>query len=421
MAKINPTTGQKEYTSADTLPAPGSPEFNTEQQKAGSLVDRYKNTNVTGGPSKFGNDTTRINEPGTGDSSIVFSEDPTRAKYRADAQGTIDAIRGTFDRYISDDTEAKRNLESKAYLSALAGGRAGSPSGASEEFKAGQKGEEQVKKDTAARDEAINNILSGADTRASQEFEKKRQEYLAGQKDKNLAEEKLNNNIKATAEGDIKAYAGAYSYDDWAAKVGPARVQQYMKETGRDEASLRALFIQHKPEGTKVFEKQVGDNYVIGYKDPITGKTSIETIALPKDGGDWKFQIIDKKPYFVDAKRGIVREASGFSGGGSSPAPIKGAPEGFTADDIEKGRSLFKQYGSDGYADPGLYVDAYLKWINHGGTADAFLKTYSPEEFVDPQKLDSFPTFLRPKAVKKTPAPAGSSPAPTPTGSGRTY
>ena len=53
-----------------------------------------------------------------------------RESYRSMAQGTVDAIRSQFDKYVNEDTDAKKALETKAYLGSLAAGLSGSPTGA---------------------------------------------------------------------------------------------------------------------------------------------------------------------------------------------------------------------------------------------------------------------------------------------------
>lgn len=163
---------------------------------------------------------------------------------------------------------------------------------------------------------------------------------------------------------------------------------------------MKLLFLKKKPQETKAFEKQIGNKYVVGYRDPVTNQTNVETIDLPSDGGDWKFQMINNEPYFVDTKAGTIKAAAGYSG--SAPSPVKGTPKSFTQEDVSKGREMFAQSGKGGYVDPGVYVGVYQKWLSEGGTPEAFIKLYPPEEFVDPKETDLFPTFLQPKTAKKT-------------------
>lgn len=375
-------------SSIDALNAKNTPTpVKTTPQKETTLVDRYASEKSAIKDSPVYN----VKKP---------NEDATRSIYRQRAQATIDAIRSQFDKYLTEDTNAKNRLESKTYVSNLASGLSGSPTGGAKDYKASETGENKIRKTIQDRENLINQAYAEADLRASQDFDKKRTEYLSSQKDKEIAERTLSGNIRATAENDIATYASNYSYDDWASSAGPKRVEQYKKELGTDEAGLKLLFLKKKPQETKAFEKQIGNKYVVGYRDPVTNQTNVETIDLPSDGGDWKFQMINNEPYFVDTKAGTIKAATGYSG--SAPSPVKGTPKSFTQEDVSKGREMFAQSGKGGYVDPGVYVGVYQKWLSEGGTPEAFIKLYPPEEFVDPKETDLFPTFLQPKTAKKT-------------------
>ncbi len=217
-------------------------------------------------------------------------------------------------------------METRSYLGALAGGRSGSPSGATEQANATAKGQEQITKDLTARENEINQIISGADARASDDFEKQRQEFLANQKDAAAAEKELSGNLKTTAGDEIKTLAAhGLTYDDFVSKYGQARANQYMKDLGTDENGLRITFIKSTPEASKVFEKQVGNNYVIGYKDPVTGKISTQTVPLPAAEGDWSLQKIGEEYWWVDKKNRKTLPLS--EAPGSPTIPTKTTPK----------------------------------------------------------------------------------------------
>lgn len=341
------------------------------------------------------------------------NEGAVRDQYRSYAQGTVDAIRSQFDKYIQEDTTAKKALESKAYLSSLAAGMSGSPEGATSTYNAAEKGEVKVRQDKAKEEALIQQAYNGADLRASQEYQRQRTQYIASAKDKAAAESTLNSKVKTTAEGELKTFATTKSYDEWSKEAGPAKVQQYMKETGMDEMALKQYFINAKPVGDKVIDKQIGNNWVIGHRNPTTGEVKLDTIPLPDGSGNWKFQTIDGKGYFVDTNTQQIKPATGTNV--PSGKQIKGAPTGFTDTDVAQGANFLKQSGQGGYASPNMYVALWKQFVEtDGGDQATFLKVYPPDQYINPEDKDLLPTFLQPKV--KAAASSSSSPAPTSTG-----
>lgn len=355
--------------------------------------------------------------PGAGNAP---NSDAFREQYRGYAQATVNAIRSKYDQILSTDEEAKKKLETKSYLRALANGQASAPSGASQETAAADRGQKQISADIQAREAEVAQAFANADLRASADFEKRRTEYLASVKDVNTANETFSKTVKADAEKEIGAYASTYSYDDWAKQVGPDRLTQYMKETGRDENGLKAMFIAGakndlvSPSGTKL-----ADGSVAFYKktyDPsgnITGVTEVGRIPASADGKTIKDSRITDNGVQVLYTDGTYKEI-GNPGNtpNNSPTKLTGVPAGFGTDDIEKGRELFKKFGKGGYAEPAFYVDAYQNWINQGGKDSKFLELYPPDEFVNPAEADLYPTYLRPKKVKVTVASTTTTPTP---------
>ncbi len=396
-----PTTnkqGQTVYAGGEMMPAYGTPEYKAIQipqpAPAPTLVDRYAQPAPTPGVNP------NQNMPfGSGPgSSMLMDDGSSREKYRGYAQDTINAIRSQFDRYIQEDTEAKKKLETKAYLMNMASGMGGSPSGGAIEKKAADAGQKKIRQTEQEREATIAKVLADADMRASQEFDEKRREYTANQKDARLAEEKLAGTIRATAEGDIKNYASKYSYDEWAQAVGPQRVQQYMKETGRDEASLRGLFLKSidkqdlvSDSGTKLADGSV--SFQVKVYDENGNITGLKEVARVQ-GGQGK-EIKDSRLtddgvqiLYTDGSyeiRGGSAGGSGGSGSGAATKPIKGAPEGFTEEDIQKAKNLFTNWAATGgYAHPFLYRDAYDDWIARGGDRLTFIKIFPPKQYIDP-------------------------------------
>ncbi len=407
---MNPTI-KKTYTGGEVVPAFGTDAYKASQAlqdtppttPSSTLVDRYAtNKSVI-------NNNPALNVPAPDQGNL-------REQYRGYAQSTIDAIRSTFDRYINEDTKAKKDLVSKTYLNNLASGMSGSPTGATSEFKAAETGQKKIREDEAKRDSLINEAISNADLRASQEFDKKRAEWINSQKDKAQAELALSGNIKAEAEKEIGNYANKYTYDEWKNTVGPDKVNQYAKETGLDESGLKSLFLKNvkKDDLLSTTGSKNSDGSVSFYKKSYDSKgniTDVKEVARIEA----KNKPI-KSTHFTDNGIQILYEDGTYEtrnlNAGSSTAkqtkPPVGVPKGFTTDDIKKGREILTNNGVGGFTSPSIYTSSYQAWVNNGGTSDSFLKLYPPEEFVNPREIDLYPTFLRPKAdkVNKTTTPS---------------
>lgn len=294
--------------SGEPVPAVGTPEYAAAQNLSKpSLLDRYA---PGSGEVNGAENANKLFGSGPG-SSMLIDTGAEQQKQRAFAQSAVNAVRDRFDSILKSDEEAKTKLANKAYLGSLLGGRGGSPSGATEEYNASQKGQDRINEDLKARDNEINTIISNADARGSVEFEEKRKQYLADQKDAATKEKELSGTMKTTAQGEISTLSKhGVTYDDFVSKYGEARARQYMKDLGVDENGLRIQFMKDKPDATKVFEKQVGDNYVIGYQDPVTKKISTETIPLPKAPGKWSIQKIGDELWFVDTQNGAAHKVA---------------------------------------------------------------------------------------------------------------
>lgn len=398
-----------------------TPVVTPQRYTSSSMVERYapERETIRNNPA--------LNVPEPSDTGI-------REKYRANAQATIDAIRSQFDRYITEDTEAKKKLESKAYLTSLASGLSGSPTGAAKTSEAAEKGEKKIRQTISDREALINKALSDADLRASDEYEKRRQEYLGSASDRVQAEQKLNENVRGTAEKEIAAYASSRSYDEWANQVGENRVRQYMNETGRDENGLRALFLQNvkndlvDTSGTKlsdgsiVFMKKVYDENgnLTGTKEisriqGSAGKT-IKDSRLTDNG----IQILYTDGTYEERGKGNVGNSPTFG------KKVPGAPSGVTDTEVEVARTKLSTVGaSAGYASPYLYRDAFDDWISKGGDRVTFIKLFPPEKYINPahknMKAESGEALFPPYLIENVKVPATKTEITNTSSTGRTY
>ena len=69
----------------------------------------------------------------------------------------------------------------------------------------------------------------------------------------------------------------------------------------------------------------------------------------------------------------------------------------YTKTDYSADASALEQSrGSDGWVDPTVYQKLYDAWVANGGKIADFVKTYPPEQYVNPAN-DWLPPYLRPK------------------------
>lgn len=396
-------------------------------------------TSTTGTPTLTTRYANNLNTPATPAVAEPNIEN-FRAQQRGLAQATINAINSRYAGYIAEDKKAKKNLESRAYISSLAGGLSGAPSGAAKSYKAAETGEKVVRRDIEQRDALINAANAEAELRASSEFQKERERYLSTVKDRALEEQKIAGNLKATAEGEIGNYAKKYSYDEWAKTVGPDRVKQYMQETNRDEAGLRSLFFAgiKKDELVSTTGTKMSDGSVAYFKknfDDAGNITGVTEVARIQGSGGKAI----KSTHFTDNGIQILytdgtyeeRNANGTVKPGGTTVTgkkVTGAPAGVTSDVLEQARARLASIGSyAGYANPYLYIDSYNDWVAKGGSPESFKKNFPPENYINPEHnflkdeatgQNLIPTYLQ--NSKKVLKPATTATTDTSSG-GRTY
>ena|SRR3990167_5643066 len=102
----------------------------------------------------------------------------------------------------------------------------------------------------------------------------------------------------------------------------------------------------------------------------------------------------------IDKNTGnIVWTAPGVGnrqGGGTSTLVRSGNLEYTREDYSEDASQLEQSRGSDGWVDPTIYQKLYDAWVSSGGKIADFVKTYPPEQYVNPEN-DWLPVYLRPK------------------------
>ena len=431
-----PTPGKTSSASSTTNPTGAVTTYATINKKTGeyvpkgTLVDRY-------GPER----TAIENNPAM--NVKAPNANRLRDQYRGFAQGTVNAIRSQFDKYIQEDTEAKKQLESRAYLSSLASGQSGSPTGATKTYNAAETGEKKVRQTIAERDSLVEKAYGDADLRSSQEYQRQRAEYLNSASDKYAAEQTLNGNVRTAATNELKTFAQNRTFDEWANQAGPEKIKQYMEETGMDETALKAFFLVNTPKDELVSASgtKLGDGTVVWHKKVfddngnLTGVTEVARIAGSAEGKTIKDSRITDEGVQILYTDGTY-ETKGTGAGGATPTSggkqIVGAPQGINDAAIEEGRSRLSNIGAyQGYANPYLYMDMYTDWIEKGGDRAAFIKYFPPTQYINPEHNELkneekdgplIPDYLR-STQKKVTASSTTTPitTTTTTASGRSF
>lgn len=255
-APSNSNTG-KTYTGADGK---------TYNSAGGTLVDRYAT------------DRSQIdNTFGTG---AAPTEASVRAQYQSNAQASIDAIHAKYASIDAADQDTIDLMKRERNASNVLNGLAGSDRAVAQTIDTAKAGE-KVKELTAQQQNSeIQSILSNADTRATEEFAKEKQDFIQNSKDKLTAEQALNDKMKTNATNEMKALAASTSFADLE-KSNPALIQQYMKETGMDYNTLKATFAASAPAGTYQWDQAHLTANSLLVPHIVNGKVTLENLALP--------------------------------------------------------------------------------------------------------------------------------------------
>lgn len=126
----------------------------------------------------------------------------------------------------------------------------------------------------------------------------------------------------------------------------------------------------------------------------VTDITAPDIITTTSDNGD--VHGIDKATGKIVWTAPGVGNKQGGSGGGSGTLINSGALTYTKADYADDASQLESSRGQDGYVDPTIYQSLYNAWVNGGGKINDFIKTYPPEQYVNPDN-SWLPPYLRPK------------------------
>ncbi len=334
----------------------------------------------------------------TTDARAVLNENPEpdyasiRSQLLANNQGVVDAIGNQYASIISEAKAQGQVLDKRQRAVNVAGGLQGSSFASSNAQQVEDQTNKIVKNYEMERDAKVQSVLSGVAMRAQESYEKQRSEYRQNAEDIIARDAKF----KEQALDDLAQFAkSGISTEDLKTK-SPDTWAQLLKETGYDDNSLTALMTSSRPQATKVFEQKVGNNIVLGYRDPTTGAITTDSIEVG-DGYD-DLKIIDGQPYFVNIADGKLTKAAGYT----KPAPktkvFKSGALEVPEDYISRGANVLevsRESNGGTSADPKVYTDLYTSFVKDGGLPKDFVKQYPPNFYIDPADNGKLPIGLR--------------------------
>lgn len=307
-------------------------------------------------------------------------------------QALIDSITAQYARTLDQERQAGQSRNNRQRGVNVASGLSGSDFGSSAAQGVEDKNTKILQSIETERDAKIQSILSNVEFTAEKQFKEEQQNYRSSAED----QIKRFSEFKEQALADVSAFASSGVSSTDLKEKSPDTWAALLKQTGYSDQALSAMFAAARPQADKVFQEKVGNNIVIGYRDPQTGKVSTEKIELGEGYTD--FKIIDDKPYFVDMENGKLTPAEGFV-----PTP-KAAPASATYKSgklvipksklAEGEQALDASRGPDGYVDSSIYKSLHDDWIADGGILKDFLTQFPAKNYINPKNVD-LPPFLR--------------------------
>lgn len=235
---------------------------------------------------------------------------------RQRSEAIANLITQQFNTIIGNARQAGNERSQVTAAQNRASGLAGSNVADAASLKTAQENEAVLQTYRQERDAKIAELLLGVKERGTAEYLKKRALFLDENRDRVDRVNAFNEKVRDRVVNEVASIAQTgTSYDQFRSEAGDSAIKQLLEDSGYSEAGLKALFLSNKPASTEIYNERVGSKQVIGYRDPITGEVTQETIDLP--GSGWQFQNVGGKPYFVNEELGVIRRADTGEGSDS--------------------------------------------------------------------------------------------------------
>lgn len=327
-SKADPDSSR--YTPKTTTTAPRTPStYDTLEQvktRANELIGQRDTPTAPETPNYSPRYTTQITEPSVAQPK---SAEQIQKEMMRSAQGEINALRD-YENTLLDEQRVinEKNDRSTSSINTLTG-LAGSTEANVQQQKttaAGQKANQAIRAETEVKIQTLlGNIRRSAVEEARAQREEARLDEETRLKNRTARQAEAANQLTNLAAGGVTP-AGLKNAD-------PKSYQYLVDQFGSEEA-LKGAWVLSTPQDQILDKKIVGNNFIISKMNPITGKVSVETVAiegLPPDysqtvdlGGQIMFydpSDPQNKQFFVNKSLTPSQASSG--GSGSSGGTLK--------------------------------------------------------------------------------------------------
>lgn len=272
---VTPMTPEQ-TAAASNLDANGNPrvqgEFKTDPATGiNSFVPINRSVDPATDPATFYLDTFKAPE-----TAAQIAE-----RKRKDAQALIDSTNTLYDTQVADEKQQGQQRLNKNNSINVLSGLMGSTEAVRTDNEVSSANQKAVDAVNAKRAVALQSIYSQISKDADIEAEQQKQDATKSAED--ILARRKQTQTDAITNLTAMAKSGAVDFDAFKNSPQNAKVYQYaLDAVGGSEDALKGLFAANRPQDQLVGSPvRVGDHFVQAYKNPLTGKVSYDTIAIP--------------------------------------------------------------------------------------------------------------------------------------------
>lgn len=214
---------------------------------------------------------------------------------RRSAQGIIDSINAQFQKTLAAQGEVNEGLNARVKALNIGAGLGGSDFGSAAAAKQEKKNQGAIDLIEAEKAAKINEILTGVDSRASEEYRARREEYIKSLGDDLDRLREAKNEDRTRAKESIAGLASAGVSIDKLKSTDPDTYKTLLEEYGGSQIDLESAWNAALPDDQKVkYETQIirgsnGNAVVLRYGvNPRTGTIDKKEYDLGSSYDDYK-------------------------------------------------------------------------------------------------------------------------------------
>ena len=332
--------------------------------------------------------------------------DEMQAKNRAAVQAQIDDLNSLYEK-LSNEQRVKNDINTrKTNAVSVLSGLAGSSEAKVQDDLTNTGNDQALSKIEAERKVAVNAVYDKIRTSSVEEAKQSRLEARQSEQDRM--------DYRLKAQKDAKDQLTAYSQMGTGATLAglkaahtPEDYDYLLKYAGGEEGIKEILFL-NRPKDTVIGSPvNVGGNMIQYFETP-KGDVKSEVVPLPEGiHPDAKLQKIGNTLYSSsDGGNTWKTVASGGTGTGTPTVSQQkvALQKVLTTGIAPNGTKIGNPRGSDGFADPAVYIESFKNWT---GTAKDFLLQFPVEKNVNPASYNLLPDAIKPATKKGGANPYG--------------